>query len=71
MVVAGVVGREGAGLTGAGVEVIAAAVVDEVEVDAVVAGAAGVTGAFCAVFCGNATVDTVSTTRIRMHAFGP
>lgn len=69
-VVAGVVGREGAGLTGAGVVVIVAGV-DEVDADAVVTGAAGVTGTFCAVLCGTATVDTVSTTLIRMHAFGP
>lgn len=69
---AGVVGREGDGLTtGAGV---ATAGVDEgvdATTAAVVAGVAGVAGAFCTVFCDVATVETVSTTLIRMQAFGP
>jgi len=73
VVAAGVVGRDDAGLAGAGVAVIVTGV-DGVDADVtVVAGAAGVTGAApCpAVFCCAATVDTVSTTRIRMQAFGP
>lgn len=71
-------GREDAGLAGAGVAVIVAGV-DGVDADvavvvvAVVVGVAGVEGAVLwpAVFCCAATVDTVSTTRMRMQALGP
>jgi len=73
-VAAGVVGRDDAGLAGAGVAVIVTGV-DGVDADVtVVAGAAGAAGAVpcpAAVFCCAATVDTVSTTRIRIQAFGP
>lgn len=72
-VAAGVVGREDAGLAGAGDAVIVAGV-DGVDADAVVvAGVAGLaeTAACPVVFCCAATVDTVSTTRMRIQAFGP
>lgn len=73
-VAAGVVGREDAGLAGAGDAVIVAGV-DGVDADAVVvAGVVGVaagTAAWLVVFCCAAAVDTVSTTRMRIQAFGP
>lgn len=72
-VVAGVVGREDAGLASVGVAVIVAGV-DGVHAGVTVTtGVAGVTGVVLCpeVFCCVATVDTVSTTRIRMQAFGP
>lgn len=72
-VAAGVVGRDDAGLAGDGVTVTVAGV-DGVDADVVVAvGVAGVAGAApcTAVLCCAATVDTVSTTRMRMQAFGP
>lgn len=76
-VAAGVVGREDAGLAGAGVAVIVAGVdgVDAgVDADAVVvAGVVGVVGTVACpvVLCCAAAVDTVSTTRMRIQAFGP
>lgn len=70
MVVAGVVGREGAGLTGADVAVIVTGV-DGVDTDTDVTGVAGGTGPLCVVFDVLAAADTVSTTFIRMQAFGP
>lgn len=73
-VAAGVVGREDAGLAGAGVAVIVAGV-DGVDADTVVVAgvAVGVAGtAACPLgFCCTAAVDTVSTTRMRIQAFGP
>lgn len=74
-VAAGVVGRDDAGLAGDAVTVaVTVAGVDGVDADVVVAaGAAGVTETVpcTAVFCCAATVDTVSTTRMRIQAFGP
>lgn len=71
VIAAGVVGREGAGLTGAGVAVTVAGVVGTEE-DTVTAGAVAVTGvAFWVAFGGGATVDTVSITLIKIQAFGP
>jgi len=73
-VAAGVLGREDTGLAGnAGVVVIVAGV-DGVDADVVVvAGVAGEaeTEPCPAVFCCAAAVDTVSTTRMRIQAFGP
>jgi len=74
-VAAGVVGRDDAGLAGAAVTVaVTVAGVDGVDADVVVeAGVVAVAGTepCTAVFCCAATVDTVSTTRMRMQAFGP
>lgn len=72
-VAAGVVGREDAGLAGAGVAVIVAGVGGVDTGVTVATGVAGVTGtALCpVVLCCAASVDTVSTTRMRIQAFGP